>query len=319
MITVAKDNSGDFDSIQKAVDSVSDNNNETIFIKKGIYKERIEIRKNNITLIGEDTDETIITEGFYARMIMPDGSKRGTFRSYTFLVYADNFSASNITFENSAGFGDNVGQSIAVYAEGDNITFKHCKCATSCGLSTPGAALFTGPLPLKEKQPGGFTGPTIDGERKLVHQLYEDCFICGEIDFIFGSATAYFKNCTLFALNRNEPINSYYTAPSTYEGQAFGYVFDNCTFTGNCPPKSVALSRPWRIHAKVVLLNCEYSDQIIDEGFTDWNKPESHETVYYAEYNGHGDGYKPEKRAAYVHQLDEAQAAFYNIENVMHS
>lgn len=313
MITVAKDNSGDFDSIQKSVDSVSDNNNETIFIKKGIYKERIEIRKNNITLIGEDTDETIITEGFYARMIMPDGSKRGTFRSYTFLVYADNFSASNITFENSAGFGDDVGQAIAVYAEGDNITFKHCK------ILGHQDTLFTGPLPLKEKQPGGFTGPTIDSERKLVHQLYEDCFICGEIDFIFGSATAYFKNCTLFALNRNEPINSYYTAPSTYEGQAFGYVFDNCTFTGNCPPKSVALSRPWRIHAKVVLLNCEYSDQIIDEGFTDWNKPESHESVYYAEYNGHGDGYKPEKRAAYVHQLDEAQAAFYNIENVMHS
>lgn len=313
MITVAKDNSGDFDSIQKAVDSVSDNNNETIFIKKGIYKERIEIRKNNITLIGEDTDETIITEGFYARMIMPDGSKRGTFRSYTFLVYANNFSASNITFENSAGFGDNVGQAIAVYAEGDNITFNHCK------ILGHQDTLFTGPLPLKEKQPGGFTGPTIDGERKLVHQLYEDCFICGEIDFIFGSATAYFKNCTLFALNRNEPINSYYTAPSTYEGQAFGYVFDNCTFTGNCPPKSVALSRPWRIHAKVVLLNCEYSDQIIDEGFTDWNKPESHETVYYAEYNGHGDGYKPEKRAAYVHQLDEAQAARYTLENVMHS
>ena len=208
MITVAKDNSGDFDSIQKAVDSVSDNNNETIFIKKGIYKERIEIRKNNITLIGEDTDETIITEGFYARMIMPDGSKRGTFRSYTFLVYANNFSASNITFENSAGFGDNVGQAIAVYAEGDNITFKHCK------ILGHQDTLFTGPLPLKEKQPGGFTGPTIDGERKLVHQLYEDCFICGEIDFIFGSATAYFKNCTLFALNRNEPINSYYTAPS---------------------------------------------------------------------------------------------------------
>ena len=313
MITVAKDNSGDFDSIQKAVDSVSDNNRETIFIKKGIYKERIEIRKNNITLIGEDTDETIITEGFYARMIMPDGSKRGTFRSYTFLVYADNFSASNLTFENSAGFGDNVGQAIAVYAEGDNITFNHCK------ILGHQDTLFTGPLPLKEKQPGGFTGPTIDGERKLVHQLYEDCFICGEIDFIFGSATAYFKNCTLFALNRNEPINSYYTAPSTYEGQAFGYVFDNCTFTGNCPPKSVALSRPWRIHAKVVLLNCEYSDQIIDEGFTDWNKPESHETVYYAEYNGHGDGYKPEKRAAYVHQLDEAQAARYTLENVMKS
>ena len=172
---------------------------------------------------------------------------------------------------------------------------------------------------MKEKQPGGFTGPTIDGIRRVVHQLYEDCYIAGEIDFIFGSATAYFKNCTLFALNRNQEINAYYTAPSTYEGQAFGYVFESCRFTGNCPPKSVALSRPWRIHAKVVLLNCEYSDQIIDEGFTDWNKPESHETVYYAEYNGHGDGYKPEKRAAYVHQLDEAQAARYTLENVMKS
>lgn len=313
MITVAKDNSGDFNSIQQAVDSIPAGTPETIYIKKGIYKERVEVRKNNISFVGESTDNTIITESYYARMIMPDGSKRGTFRSYTFFVYADNFTASNLTFENAAGFGDEFGQAIAVYAEGDNITFRNCK------ILGHQDTLFTGPLPMKEKQPGGFTGPTIDGIRRVVHQLYEDCYIAGEIDFIFGSATAYFKNCTLFALNRNQKINAYYTAPSTYEGQAFGYVFESCTFTGNCPPKSVALSRPWRIHAKTVLLNCSYSDQIIDEGFTDWNKPESHETVYYAEYNGHGEGFKPEKRAAYVHQLNESEAARYTLENVMNS
>ena len=313
MITVAKDNSGDFNSIQQAVDSIPAGTPETIYIKKGIYKERVEVRKNNISFVGESTDDTIITESYYARMIMPDGSKRGTFRSYTFLVYADNFTASNLTFENAAGFGDEFGQAIAVYAEGDNITFRNCK------ILGHQDTLFTGPLPMREKQPGGFTGPTIDGIRRVVHQLYEDCYIAGEIDFIFGSATAYFKNCTLFALNRNQEINAYYTAPSTYEGQAFGYVFESCTFTGNCPPKSVALSRPWRIHAKTVLLNCSYSDQIIDEGFTDWNKPESHETVYYAEYNGHGEGFKPEKRAAYVHQLNESEAARYTLENVMNS
>lgn len=313
MITVAKDNSGDFNSIQQAVDSIPAGTPETIYIKKGIYKERVEVRKNNISFVGESTDDTIITESYYARMIMPDGSKRGTFRSYTFFVYADNFTASNLTFENAAGFGDEFGQAIAVYAEGDNITFRNCK------ILGHQDTLFTGPLPMKEKQPGGFTGPTIDGIRRVVHQLYEDCYIAGEIDFIFGSATAYFKNCTLFALNRNQEINAFYTAPSTYEGQAFGYVFESCTFTGNCPPKSVALSRPWRIHAKTVLLNCSYSDQIIDEGFTDWNKPESHETVYYAEYNGHGEGYKPEKRAAYVHQLNESEAALYTLENVMNS
>lgn len=313
MITVAKDNSGDFNSIQQAVDSIPAGTPETIYIKKGIYKERVEVRKNNISFVGESTDDTVITESYYARMIMPDGSKRGTFRSYTFFVYADNFTASNLTFENAAGFGDEFGQAIAVYAEGDNITFRNCK------ILGHQDTLFTGPLPMKEKQPGGFTGPTIDGIRRVVHQLYEDCYIAGEIDFIFGSATAYFKNCTLFALNRNQEINAFYTAPSTYEGQAFGYVFESCTFTGNCPPKSVALSRPWRIHAKTVLLNCSYSDQIIDEGFTDWNKPESHETVYYAEYNGHGEGFKPEKRAAYVHQLNESEAALYTLENVMNS
>ena len=313
MITVAKDNSGDFNSIQQAVDSIPAGTPETIYIKKGIYKERVEVRKNNISFVGESTDDTIITESYYARMIMPDGSKRGTFRSYTFFVYADNFTASNLTFENAAGFGDEFGQAIAVYAEGDNITFRNCK------ILGHQDTLFTGPLPMKEKQPGGFTGPTIDGIRRVVHQLYEDCYIAGEIDFIFGSATAYFKNCTLFALNRNQEINAFYTAPSTYDGQAFGYVFESCTFTGNCPPKSVALSRPWRIHAKTVLLNCSYSDQIIDEGFTDWNKPESHETVYYAEYNGHGEGFKPEKRAAYVHQLNESEAALYTLENVMNS
>ena len=313
MITVAKDNSGDFNSIQQAVDSIPAGTPETIYIKKGIYTERVEVRKNNISFVGESTDDTIITESYYARMIMPDGSKRGTFRSYTFFVYADNFTASNLTFENAAGFGDEFGQAIAVYAEGDNITFRNCK------ILGHQDTLFTGPLPMKEKQPGGFTGPTIDGIRRVVHQLYEDCYIAGEIDFIFGSATAYFKNCTLFALNRNQEINAFYTAPSTYEGQAFGYVFESCTFTGNCPPKSVALSRPWRIHAKTVLLNCSYSDQIIDEGFTDWNKPESHETVYYAEYNGHGEGFKPEKRAAYVHQLNESEAALYTLENVMNS
>ena len=313
MITVAKDNSGDFNSIQQAVDSIPAGTPETIYIKKGIYKERVEVRKNNISFVGESTDDTIITESYYARMIMPDGSKRGTFRSYTFFVYADNFTASNLTFENAAGFGDEFGQAIAVYAEGDNINFRNCK------ILGHQDTLFTGPLPMKEKQPGGFTGPTIDGIRRVVHQLYEDCYIAGEIDFIFGSATAYFKNCTLFALNRNQEINAFYTAPSTYEGQAFGYVFESCTFTGNCPPKSVALSRPWRIHAKTVLLNCSYSDQIIDEGFTDWNKPESHETVYYAEYNGHGEGFKPEKRAAYVHQLNESEAALYTLENVMNS
>lgn len=89
-------------------------------------------------------DNVIITKDYYALMTMPDNTKRGTFRSYTFFVHANNFHAYNITFVNSSGFGTEVGQAIAVYAEGDNITFKNCK------LLGHQDTLFTGPLPLKK-------------------------------------------------------------------------------------------------------------------------------------------------------------------------
>ena len=225
---------------------------ETIFIKNGFYKERVEITKDNITLIGESADKTIISNNYNAFMDMEDGSKRGTFRSYTFFVHADNFNAFNITFENSDRFWQTgwTGHS-SLCRSGDRITFKNCR------MLGHQDTLFTGPLPLKEKQPGGFVGPTEFAPRIPGRQLYEDCYICGEVDFIFGSATAYFKNCELYALNRNEKINSYYTAPSTYENQKYGYVFESCKFTGNCLDRTVMLSRPWRIYAKAVFLNCE--------------------------------------------------------------
>lgn len=312
MITVAKDNSGNFNSVQAAIDSISDKSTpETIYIKNGIYKERVEILRDNITLIGENADNTVITYDYYALMTMSDDTKRGTFRSYTFLVNAHNFNAFNLTFENSAGFGKDVGQAIAVYAEGDRITFKNCR------ILGHQDTLFTGPLPYHEKQPGGFTGPTEFAVRIPGRQLYEDCYICGEVDFIFGSAVAYFKNCELFALNRNEEINCYYTAPSTYKHQKYGYIFDNCRFTGNCPEGTVMLSRPWRNHAKAVFLNCFMTNQIHSLGFDDWNKPESHDTCYYAEYNCTGEGYRPDMRPSYIHQLTAEEADDYTKNKVL--
>ena len=90
-------------------------------------------------------------------------------------------------------------------------------------------------------------------------------------------------------------INSYYTAPSTYSNQKYGYVFDHCRLTGNCPDRTVMLSRPWRIHAKAVFLNCEMSGQITETGFSGLEQKESHDTCYYAEYNCHGEGIRSTK------------------------
>ena len=314
MLTVSQDGSGDYSSISDAIASIK-SGPETVYIKNGTYHERIEITTPEITLIGEDMDKTIITYDYYANMIMDDGSKRGTFRSYTVLINTHHFTAKNLTIENSSGFGDSVGQAIALYTEGDMNQYFNCK------LLGHQDTLFTGPLPAKVKIPGGFVGPTEFAPRNNCRQYFENCYIEGEIDFIFGSATAYFKNCTLYALSRGhvDSINSFITAPSTPEGQKFGYVFDSCTITGNCPKGTVMLGRPWRDYAKSVFINCDISDQISPKGFDDWKKTDAHGKFFFAEYNCTGTGSNRDSRADFCCELTDEEASEYTLENVFSS
>lgn len=308
MITVAQDGSGAFTSIQEAVDSVS-MLPETIYIKNGIYHERVEIKAPFLTIIGEDAERTILEYGEYANNILENGEKCGTFRSYTMLAAADNFTCKNITIANTAGSGSKIGQALAVYAEGDHMLFSGCR------LLGHQDTLFTGPLPNEAVFKNGFKGPTEFSERRLCRQIYENCYIEGDVDFIFGSAAAYFENCTLYSLNRGKEPNGYVTAPSTYENQKYGYVFHDCHFKSNCPENSVYLSRPWRNYAKTVLIHCELDAHIKNEGFHDWNKPEARDTTFYAEYDCYGSGYKPDLRADFVKELDDRQADEYTLEH----
>ena len=295
MITVGRN--GDFFSVNEAVQAAK--SGDTIFVSNGLYRERVEVTKPNITLIGEDKDNTVIEYGLYARMIV-DGEKLGTFRSYTMLVNTDNFTCRNITVANTAGFGDDVGQAIAVYAEGDSIIFEDCR------ILGHQDTLFTGPLPFKEIEKGGFRGPTEFAERRTVHQTYRCCYIEGEVDFIFGSASAYFEECELFSIDCCKEINGFVTAASTYEDADYGYIFNRCKFTGNCPEGTVYLGRPWRNFAQTVLVNCEIGGHIHDELFHDWNKPDAWETVVYGINNCHG---KDVSRAAsFVKKLTEDEA-----------
>lgn len=310
MITVAQDGSGNFDSIQDAIDSIQ-MLPETIFIKAGTYHERVEIRCPFLTIKGEGADKTIIEYDLYAEMPFGEDEKRGTFRSYTMLVNADNFTAMDLTIANTAGSGKEIGQAIAVYNEGDINRFINCR------ILGHQDTLFTGPLPKAVAKPGGFKGPTEFAERIAGHQLYKDCYIEGDVDFIFGSAFAYFDNCTIHSLDRGMEVNGYVTAASTYEENPYGYVFHKCHFTSNCPDRTVYLGRPWRIYSKTVLIECELDAHIKEEGFFDWKKPESHDTVVYAEYKCSGPGYTPDKRASYVKQLTSEEAAVYTPENVI--
>ncbi len=292
----------------------------TILIKPGTYYEKVTIDRPFVTLIGEDKEKTVITYDDCATQLMPDGSKRGTFRSYTMFLNANDITLSNLTIQNAAFPRSMAGQALALYADGDRIIVKDCL------LKSYQDTLFTGPLPPNPLSPGGFTGPKEFDERIVGRQYYKDCYICGDIDFIFGSAISYFENCEIASVysetlspdkDGNLPVYGYATAASTPEGYPYGYVFDSCRFTSTCPDRSVYLGRPWRNFAKTVLLHCELGSHIKEEGFHDWNKKEAHDTIFYAEYQSYGEGAAPLSRASFVKQLTDDEAGQYTKAHVL--
>jgi pectinesterase len=282
-IVVAKDGSGNFTTVQEAVNAVRDYRPEgetRIFIKRGVYREKLVVaaQKTNITLIGEDVNETVITWNDHANI-----NKMGTFKTYTILIQGNDFRAENITFENNA---PQLGQAVAVHIEGDRVVFKNCR------LLGNQDTLFTG-----------------NGDSR---QLYVSCYIEGTTDFIFGPAAAWFENCTLHSKR-----NSYITAASTPENNEFGYVFNRCTLTADDGIEKVHLGRPWRAYAAVVFMHCNIGAHILPAGWHNWNDPAREATSRYAEYKNTGAGANTSQRVAWSRQLTDEEAKKYTIENAM--
>jgi pectinesterase len=282
----------------------------TIRIAPGIYREKVEIRRSNLTLIGEGTspNDVVLSYDDFAFDRMPDETKRGTFRSYSVFIDASNVRVQNLTIENSSGDERTRGQAIALYAEGDLLSFEKVR------LLGRQDTLFTGPLPPKEIQPGGFIGPKQFAPRINGRQYFKDCYICGNIDFIFGSATAVFHDCEIESLShsdRPDDIQGYVCAPSTPEGQTYGYLFLGCRFVSKeCAPGTCYLARPWREYAKAVFVNCAIGPHIHPDGFHDWNKPAFHTQGLFASYESHALGFVPKMQAISSGDLFEPQAGF---------
>lgn len=319
MIHIAQDGTGDFTTIQEALESAARNmsrrqcsDSETVlFIHNGIYKERVTVSLPHVTFLGESKEHTILTFDLYAWMKSSDIGKLGTFRTYSCMIDTHDFTARNMTFENSAGPGVKVGQALALYVDGDRIQFDHCRFLGNQDT------LFTAPLPPKEIEPNGFIGPKQNAPRISGRHYYKDCYIEGDIDFIFGGATAYFEGCEFFSKNTGSKINSYVTAPSTPEGQSYGYVMEGCHFTGNCPPHTAYLGRPWREFAKTVLLNCWMDCHICPEGWHDWDKPQAHTAAFFGEYNSMGPGGSMKSRPTWVKRLSEEDLPRYTRQAVL--
>ena len=269
---VAKDGSGDFFTLQDAIDAVPDFRKEkrtNILVRRGVYKEKLIVPecKLNISLIGEDG--AVLTNDDYAQKKNRFGENMSTSGSSTCYIYGPDFYAENITFENSAG---RVGQAVACFIEGDRAYFKNCR--------------FLG------------NQDTLYNYGKESRQYFENCYIEGTVDFIFGWATVLFKDCIIHSVG-----DGYVTAPATDKGKKYGYVFMDCKLTAADGVHKVYLSRPWRPYAKAVFIRCDLGNHIMPEGWNNWGKKDNEKTAFYAEYKNIGEGAPIENRAKWSHQL----------------
>lgn len=316
-ITVAADGSGDCRTIGQAIEKIPQQVPEsvTIKIKNGVYKEKIGLEIPSVNFLGEDPEKTILTFDDCAKKTFPGGEPMFTFNSYSFYVSAPDFQAENITFANSAGDGNIAGQALAAYVDGDRMTFKNCRFL-GCQDT-----LFTGPLAIDPDSANlNLTHPALAYGRAVpptVRQFFEDCYIEGDIDFIFGSATAVFHRCEIFSRDRGLPVNGYITAASTYPRFHHGYVFLNCRLTGNAGENSVYLGRPWRAYSKVAFIGCWMGAHIHHAGWHNWDKPEREQTVTYIEYQNDGPGASTDRRVPWMRTLTPEEAGQYTIESVL--
>ena len=288
-LVVSRDGTGEFRTIDEAIEVCRAfmDYTKVIYVKKGVYKEKLIIPSwlTNITICGEDRDNTIITWDDHANIKMPiggldseaavKGKPMGTFRTYTLKVQGSYITLKDITIENNAA---KLGQAVTLHTEGDHILVQNCR--------------------LLGNQDTVYTG--VGGTRVAFY----DCYIEGTTDFIFGPSIAWFQNCEI-----HSKANSYITAASTPAGQKYGYVFYKCRLTADKDVDKVYLGRPWRPFAATIFMDCELGKHIRPEGWHNWNNAKNEETARYAEYGNKGEGASTKNRVKWSKQLSKKEAA----------
>lgn len=284
-LVVAQDGSGQYRTVQSAIDAapVKATKPCVIHIKPGIYHEKIVVprEKTFLRFVGDHADTTVLTFDLNANSPGADGKPIGTHGTASTVVAGNDFTALNITFENPAGTN---GQALAIDVAADCAAFYQCR--------------FVGWQDTILEESG--------------RHYYEQCYIAGSVDFIFGWATAYFDHCHLHCRG-----NGFITAASTPETNSFGYVFADCRVTSEPVVRWIYLGRPWRPHAHVIFLNAELPAQIKPGGWNNWDNPENEKTARFAEYNSTGPGANAAARVTWSKQLNEAEAKAITVERVL--
>jgi pectinesterase len=308
-ITVAADGVADFRTLSEALEAAAAlPAPRRIALGAGTFREKVRVSVPDLVIEGAGPKRTRLVWDDCALRRLPDGETMGTFNSYTLYVGAPGVTLRALSVENDAGDGRAVGQAVALYADADRFS------AENCAFLARQDTICTGPLP-KNPVPKGVNllhpvaGLGDDEPALPFRQRYLDCLVAGDVDFIFGSAAALFRDCEIRSLRRGDE-ESYVAAPSTYPGQETGFLFHRCRLTAEdlCGP--VYLCRPWRATGRCAYVECELGAHIAPAGWDDWQKPESHELGFFAEGGNTGPGATLDRRPTWVRRLGPAEYRF---------
>jgi len=292
---VAADGSGDFRTVQQAVDALTDEGG-TIRIRPGVYREVVRVSKPHVHLEGtSDASQVTIVYGNSA------GTSGGTLNSATVSVTADDFSAEGMTFANDFSkdrpLTSQGSQAVALAITGDRAILHNVRMLGAQDT------LYAGSKGCASEQ----------GSCTSTRQFFSHCYIEGNVDFIFGDAKAVFIKCEIHAIPHSIVM---LTAQSKrYPQEESGFVFDHCKITAEPGVEHIFLGRPWRPYASVVFLNSEMQAHVEPEGWREWHPGETNslQTAYYAEFNSIGPASAApastkDKREPYSHALTAAEA-----------
>ncbi|CAO2841627.1 unnamed protein product [Amaranthus hypochondriacus] len=274
-LSVAKDGTGNFTSINDCLRSLPENRTKriNIFIKEGIYNEYVSVTKKmvNITMYGDGSQKTVIS----GNKNFVDGVR--TFETATFVVLGEGFIGIALGFRNTAG--PEKHQAVALRVQADKSIFLNCR---------------------------------MEGYQDTLYaqahrQFYRSCYITGTIDFIFGDAAAIFQNCLLIVRKPMPNQQNIVTAQGRGDKhETTGIVLHNCRIFPDKELEPVKqkfktyLGRPWKEYSRTIVMESMIGDFVAPEGWMPWQGTFALKTLYYAEFNNHGPGADTSIRVKWV-------------------
>lgn len=280
-ITVALDGTGDFGSLQAAIGSVPSGSTlpRTITVKPGTYRESVNVwaDRPNLTIQGATANpaDVVVTYDLPANGVKFFGGTWGAGGSATLNVLAEGTTVRNLTVENAYDEATNGGsQALAVRSVADRVTFDGTR--------------FLG------NQDTYLADTT--GRDATARTYLKNCYIEGDVDFIYGRGTAVLDGCTIHSLDRGSATNNgYIVAPSTKDSNPYGILIVDSTLTSDAAPGTVSLGRPWfassdpNAHPMAVIRDSVLGSHIAVQGWSDMSG-HSWTEGRFAEFNNSGPG-----------------------------